>query len=140
MGTWGIGNLENDGTQDLITDESDKLFAKVIELLKNPLSAEYDEYDHDVLFYTIEKIVALADHALINSAPPVEEIEPLFSPFIDRWAKYHKSAGHDLPIERKAVIEQSFVELLLVAKSAEEGSFSHRVNLIMDKMNSIENS
>ncbi|MFC4994813.1 hypothetical protein [Rubritalea tangerina] len=103
--------------------------------MKSPVAAEYDEYDHDLLFFTIEKIVALANHGLINSAPPSHKIEPLIAPFMKHWTEYHQSAGHDIPVERKAVIEHSFVELLVVAKNACSGSFGHRISLISAKMN-----
>jgi hypothetical protein len=134
MGSWGPGNLENDTAQDLIAEISDELFHRVIELLQDPVTAEYDQYGHEELFVRIEMISALHRHGMINSSPPAGEIGALFPPFLERWSKYHISGGHGIPQARQQVILKSFAGLLEIAQGAESGSFAHRLNLIAEKM------
>ena len=134
MGAWGIGNLENDGAQDILAEISQELFERVLKLLQSPLAAEYDEYDHDDLFVRIEMILALAQREMINDSPPPEDIEPLIALFLDRWAQYHISAGYELPEDRQKIMINSFKSLLVVCAGAESGSFEHRLDLISQKM------
>ncbi|WP_309386865.1 hypothetical protein [Cerasicoccus frondis] len=136
MGMWGSGNLENDGAQNIIGDSSAKLFDEVIELLKNPSAAEYDEYEYDLLFVKIEMITALAEYGLINSSPEPSEIQPFFDPYLKKWEKYFQGASTDeFAQERKAVIESSFENLLKVAEASQTGSLFYRIGLISEKFN-----
>ena len=45
MGTWGAENFENDAHR-IISEISEELFTEVIELLKDPQSAKYDEFNY----------------------------------------------------------------------------------------------
>jgi hypothetical protein len=134
MGSWGNGNLECDGVQDKLAGVCDDLFSRVIELLQHPRAHEYDDEEIDELFAKIEMIFALSDRGMVNSSPDPEALKLLFDPYVQRWADYHRRAGHDVPVERQAIIEQSFSHLAAIAERASEGSFIHRVGLISEIM------
>lgn len=135
MGTWGDGNLENDGTQDTLAEICDALFARVIELLQHPRAHEYDDEEIDELFVRIEMIFALHGRGMINSAPAPEILEPLFPPYLAKWSAYWTTAARQEPPEgRRRIIERSFEELLEITRGARGGSFAHRTGLILEKM------
>ena len=134
MGTWGSGNLESDGSQDTLANICDELFTRVIELLQHPRGHEYDDEEIDELFVRIEMIFALYERKMITSAPNPDELNSLFVPYLERWAAYYKSAGHDPPADRREVIEETFQTLLAIARAGAGGSFLHRLDLISDKM------
>jgi len=134
MGTWGTGNLESDGAQDNLANVCDELFQRIIELLQHPRGHEYDDEEIGELFVRVEMVFALSDRGMINSSPDPKELKELFKPYLQRWADYHKSAGHDPPEDRRKVIEDSFKKLLAIAKGSSNGSFLHRLGLISDKM------
>ena len=132
MGTWGNGNLENDTAQDTLAGICDDLFARVMTLLQHPRAHEYDEEEIGELFVRIEMIFALSDRGMVNSSPEPDELRILVEPYLQRWAGYHRKAGHDLPVERQTIMEQTFTRLLAITSGAAEGSFIHRVGLITD--------
>ena len=136
MGTWGPGNLECDGVQDLIAENSDELFSDIIKLLSDPLSAEFDEIEYDYLFFKAEMILALAEKALISSSPEPSELKPLFEKYLIAWYEYYKDSGatEEQTQNRKNVISNTFANLLKVTEARQGGSFFYRINLITDKM------
>ena len=134
MGTWGNGNLESDGSQDTLANLCDELFARVMELLQHPRGHEYDDEEIDELFVRIEMIFALHERKMITSAPPPEVLGSLFAPYLAKWAAYHRSAGHDPPLARRKVIEESFQSLLGIANRCTGGSFLHRLDSISETM------
>jgi hypothetical protein len=80
-------------------------------------------------------IFALHDRGMINTAPKPSELEPLFAPYLNRWANYSRTVGRmEPPPERRRVIESSFARLAEIAGQASGGSFEHRISLIMDVM------
>jgi hypothetical protein len=126
MGTWGNNNLESDGAQDALAGICDDLFARVIELLRHPRAHEYDEEEIDELFVKIEMLFALSDREMVNRSPDPKELKPLFEPYLQRWADYHRKAGHSLPVERHQIMKDSFQRLLKIAKEGSGGSLLHR--------------
>ncbi len=137
MGAWGYGNLESDGAQDTLANICEELFARVMALLQHPRAHEYDDEEIDELFVRIEMIFALHARGMITSGPNPELLEPLFAPYLARYAEYNaKSGSHGPPEERIRVIEETFRQLLQIAKGATGGSFAHRVGLISEKMES----
>jgi hypothetical protein len=134
MGTWGNNNLESDGAQDVLAGICDELFARVIGLLQHPRAHEYDDEEIDELFVKIEIIFALSDRGMVNSSPDLEDMQPLVEPYLQRWADYHRKAGHDLPVERHKVMKDSFQRLLKIAQEASGGSLLHRMGLISEIM------
>ncbi len=139
MGTWGSGNLESDGAQDTLAETCSELFAKLAELLQHPRGHEYDDEEIDQLFVTIETIFALNERGMIISSPDPEELKPLFEDYIGRWESYFRSAGEcEPPSDRRNVIVASFERILKISDGSSEGSFSHRLNLIQNKMTTPE--
>lgn len=135
MGTWGDGNLENDGAQDTLYDICQELFRRVIELLQHPRAHEYDDEEIGELFVRIEVIFALQDRRMITYTPKREELEPLFAPYLQRWANYIRVAGKaEPPEERKKVIEESFTRLLDIAISGAESNLGLRFGMILEAM------
>jgi hypothetical protein len=134
MGAWGHGNLENDGAQDLLAGMCDDFFRRVLEILKSKNGHEYDELAHDELFLLCEMLFGMHDRGMVNSSPAASELEPLITPFIERWADYHRRAGNELPKQRQAVMEETFQKLLSISEQACQGSFAHRLGLIAEVM------
>jgi hypothetical protein len=74
------------------------------------------------------------ERGLVNSSPDPEEIRPLCGPFINRWAAYLQSdCGPEALAERQKAMEETFRKLIELAELASGGSFSHRIDLILDK-------
>ena len=115
MGTWGIGNFDSDGALDAKDIFNDKLFARIIELLKHPRGHEYDEAEIDELFVTIEIIFILHSKDLINGTPKSKEFEILLEPYFDRWEEYFRSCGKQPPNDRKRVMQETFNKLCAIA-------------------------
>jgi len=134
MGTWGNGNLDSDGAQDTLAGICDELFARVTELLQHPSAHEYDDEEIDELFVKIEMIFALNDRGMVNSSPDPEVLRPLFEPYLQRWADYHRKAGHTPPVERDTAMRDSFNRLLKIAENSSGGSLLHRLDLIAEVM------
>ena len=133
MGSWGPGNLEGDGPQDTLADYCNELFQRVIDLLQHPRGHEYDDEEIDQLFVTIEIIFAMSERGLVNSSPPSAQLRALFPNYISRFCAYMEEGG-GLWEERKKVIEASLERLAQIADGVEHGSFLHRLDLIMKKM------
>ena len=134
MGTWGYANLENDTAQDVLAGICQDYFDRVTRALQSECGHEYDEYEHAELFVHCEMLLAMSECGMVTSAPEPEELRPLFSAFIKRWAAYHQRGGEQPPAERRQVIEDTFGKLIVVADHACGGSLAHRVGLITEKM------
>jgi hypothetical protein len=134
MGAWGYGNIENDTAQDMLAEICDGYFGRISDTLRSKQGHEYDEHAHDELFVLSEMLFAMNERGMVNSSPEPDELRPLFAPFMERWAEYHRSAGQDPPEERRVVMEDTFQRLLQVCESACQGSFAHRIGLITEAM------
>ena len=138
MGAWGPGNLENEGAQDELTNICERLFNEIIEFLKHPRAHEYDDEIIDQLFVRVEIVFALSDRCMLTIAPPIELLEPLLDPYIERWNAYHRDEGHGEWPERRKVIEATFDKLRAIASGAPEDGLSHRLDLIAEKMSKLK--
>ena len=110
MGTWGSKNLENDSALNIIDDESHKLVQEIIALSKSDSAAEYDEYDHDLLFVRFEQLFALNDRGLISAWPPAREVVDLKASFLVKWNAYREEPWPDREKEISATFDR-FVTL-----------------------------
>ena len=138
MGTWGTGNLENDGAQDELANVCERLFKEVIELIQHPRAHEYDDQEIDHLFVRIEMIFALHSRNMLSGTGILESIEPHFDPYVERWNRYQRDAGGGEWPERRAVIEETFDKLRAIAAEAGGSGLSHRLGLIAEKLSKPE--
>lgn len=138
MGTWGTGNLENDGAQDELANICDQLFNKLIALLQHPQAHQYEDEEIDQLFVLIEMIFALHDRNMITVSPPLERLDPLLRAYLERWDRYCREVGNGSWPERQAVIEATFDKLRLIVDGSAEDGLSHRLELIAGKMSKPE--
>jgi hypothetical protein len=122
MGTWGDGNLQNDGALDALATISEELFVRVIELLKHPNGYKYDCEEIGELFVRIEMIVALHKKGLISAPPQKIDLEPLFEEYLNNWEAYFERGA---PRKRRKVIEKTFGRLMKVVQKLhkEEGTW-----------------
>lgn len=139
MGAWGTGNIENDTAQDMLADMCDDYFRRIVDTLRSEHGHEYDEQEHDELFVLIEVLLAMDGRGMVNSSPEPDELRALFGPFTDRWAAYHRRAGHEPSANRQKVMEDTFRKLTELAERACQGSFAHRIGLITDAMSKPRN-
>lgn len=134
MGAWGYGNIENDTAQDMLAKMCDDYFRRISDILGSKQGHEYDEYEHDELFVLSEMLFAMNERGMVNSSPEPDELRPLFAPFMERWADYHRRAGNEPPEKRRVVMEETFRRLLQICESACQGSFAHRIGIIAEVM------
>ena len=134
MGAWGPGNLENDGAQDELTNVCEKLFHEVVDLLQHPNAHEYDDEVIDQLFVRIEVIFALQDRGMLSLASPIEDLEQHLDPYLEKWNCYCRDEGDGEWPERRKVIESTFEKLRAIASETREGTHSHRLDLITEKL------
>lgn len=114
MGVWGAGNLESDGTLDVLGARSDTLMARLWATLQDPESWEADEGQHDALFVDIEWAIALHKAGLLNvwSLAPVADFDAAVATWIAGWSAYFDGlADEGFKAERAAVIRDSFAQL-----------------------------
>jgi hypothetical protein len=123
MGCEGDKNLDNDAAADFLADLSDELFQRVKVLMEHPHGHEYDDELIAELFVRIEMIFALHDRGMIRKAPEQGEIGRLIDPYITRWEAYHRSAGHEIPQERRGTIVKAFGQLLTVIREVHDHKF-----------------
>lgn len=138
MGSWGPGNLENDGAQDELANICERLFNEIIELLQHPQAHEYDDEIIDQLFVKIEMVFALNDRGMLSIAPSIELLEPHLNPYIERWNSYHRDVGHGEWPERRKVIEATFDRLRVISSGTSVDGLSYRLDLISKKMSNPE--
>lgn len=114
MGVWGAGNLESDGTLDVLGERSDALTARLWATLQNPESWEADEGLHDALFVDIEWAIALHKAGLLNlwSLAPVADFDAAVATWVQGWSAYFDGlAGEGFKAERLQVIQDTFATL-----------------------------
>lgn len=116
MGAEGDTNLDNDGAGDVLHCLSRNLFARIETLLNHPHGHEYDDGYISELFALIEVVFALQEKDLLNYSPRTEEFLSLFGPFQERWAGYHRAAGHEAPEERSKTIKETFERLEAICR------------------------
>ncbi len=112
MGTWGSGNLDSDGTLDIVADRSMQLITGLWGRLQQQQSWEADESDHDELFVDFEMLFALESAGAFNGwgLPPVAELDPVCERWLAGWAEYFPGLGpsEEFMAERRGVIEDTF--------------------------------
>lgn len=118
----GDYNLDNDAAGDLLSQISEDLFNRVIELLQNPNGHEYDGGLIGELFVRIEMIFALHAREMITQAPEQKELGLLIGPFVEKWQQYHRKAGHEVPSTRLQSMGETFASLLQVVREVHEDS------------------
>lgn len=112
MGCEGDFNLDNDAAGDLLYEIGFELFDRVIELLQDPHGHEYDEEIISELFVRIEMIFALDEKDMISHGPDAGTVRELIGPYMEKWTKYHESAGHKMPSKRTETMSQTFDRLI----------------------------
>lgn len=133
MGTWGFGNLENDGAQDALANICDNLFSEIIELLNHPHSHEYDDEPIGELFVRIEMVLTMSDKEMINSSPDPNILRDLSKSYLKKWADYFKSDNQIPPKEAYENMKESFNQLIKVSGGSVAGSLAHRLGMISKK-------
>jgi hypothetical protein len=115
MGTWGPGNLDNDGTSDIRYEQSKQLVDEILKLAGSEAAAQFDEYDHDKLFVNLETFFALERAHLLNFYPDPDQVAELKESYLAAWDDYIKqnSVGWD---ERRAVIARTFDRLIWICQ------------------------
>ncbi|MCB9687499.1 MAG: hypothetical protein H6738_04330 [Alphaproteobacteria bacterium] len=122
MGTWGPGNLECDAARDLLGDRSAELTKAVWDGLRDPLSAEADEIEHDALFVSLEWLLAVDAAGCFDGwkLPTVAALDPVLEAWLARWATaIEELAGADFQARRREVIEHTFARLRAVCARVE---------------------
>lgn len=122
MSAEGDYNLDNDAAGDLLSQISEDLFNRVIELLQDPNGHEYDGDLIGELFVRIEMIFALHAREMITHAPEQKELGVLIEPFVEKWQQYHRRAGHGVPTIRLQSMRETFASLLEVVREIHEDS------------------
>ena len=114
MGTWGSGNLDSDGTLDVLGEQSQQLIDRMWAALKDTTSAEADESDHDQLFVDLEWILTLEDANRFSGwhLPTVAELDAAITTWVAHWSGYFDGlSGPEFKAERLGVIEATFARL-----------------------------
>ena len=95
MGSWGPGNLDNDGAVDFIGGVCGELVDSIWRRAQKKESREYDEPDYDELFAEFEMVFAFESADLFNgwNVPSPETFGAIKKPFLDDWCKYSESKG-----------------------------------------------
>ncbi|MBN2497871.1 MAG: hypothetical protein JXR96_24975 [Deltaproteobacteria bacterium] len=122
MGVWGSGNLDSDGTLDIVGERSDELIERLWTAIKDTYSAEADESAHDELFVDLEWLFALEAGGCFNGwkLPAVSELEPVLEAWLAHWSGYFDGlSGPEFKAERRAVIEQTFERLRVICAEYE---------------------
>ncbi len=113
MGTWGPQNMDCDAALDIRADESEKLLKRIVELAGSEAATQFDEYDHDLLFYSFEALFALDTHGLFSwwECPTPEAAQALKVQHLEGWSVYFDEgagASAEFTAQRRQVIEATF--------------------------------
>jgi len=130
MGTWGVGNFENDTAAEYLIELCKPLMEQIREAVDDPSLMEPDEYDSDVLIANVEILAVLGenigrtkkewvgDMVFPFPFPSADEIHKWKDEYLKIWDGYiPKLAGPDYISRRRPVIVQTFDRLIAVAKA-----------------------
>jgi len=111
MGAWGYNNFESDSALQALEEKCQSFYDKIIELLKNPLSCEYDETEHYELFALVEIILALEKNEMVYFSGDLSELKTLSKKFFEGWKTYYDDLDVEPCVERGKVIKISLEKL-----------------------------
>jgi hypothetical protein len=119
MGTWGGGNFDNDGALDFVQELVHQL-ATGIDACFGEDRAALDEDGEGTLVPSVAILTLLAKHcgAAVPQVEFVEGWKTRYLAVFDDEIEGLAPSG-DFAVQRRAVIEQTFNELLEIAKEQE---------------------
>ncbi|MFT5586685.1 MAG: hypothetical protein ACI9VR_004284 [Cognaticolwellia sp.] len=123
MGVWGAGNLESDGTLDVVSERSGVLLGRLWSALQEQESWEADESLHDELFVDIEWAIALHGAGLLSvwDLVPPQQFDAAVAIWLAGWSVYFDGlSGPEFKAERRSAIEKSFAQLRGLFSTAQQ--------------------
>ena len=117
MGTWSVGNFDNDGALDYLGDIINQITENIEDIFKSGDAADLEQCGESELMPGVEIISILSEKC--NAVPPKEDT-------VNRWKRdYLKiydsqidslGASKKFKINRRKVIEDTFNILLELSK------------------------
>lgn len=122
MGTWGPGNLDSDGALDDLCERSDALVKQLLTRLKDPTSAEADEYEYDALWVDFEWVLALERAGALSHGvlPEAAEVRALAETWLAAWEAYIPGLDPkpEYKVNRRATMATCFERLARACERA----------------------
>ena len=126
MGTWDIGTFDDDTAADFLYDLLESFYQEIESVIDEPSVIEPDEYDGIAIICRLELIVLIGKQKWGGTFFPDEDIIKnwkrkylmVWDKYMDKFESYDgEKINSSFSINRRAVIEKKFDELILLSKN-----------------------
>jgi hypothetical protein len=130
MGTWGVGNFENDTAAEHLIGLCKSLIEQIRNAFRDPRLMRPGEHDSDIFVANIEILAVLGENIgrtkkeIVGDLvfpfpfPSVKEIQDWMDEYLKAWdSDIGKLAGPSYVTRRRPVIVQTFDRLIAVAEA-----------------------